>query len=229
MASEKAEQIAAALISKRYIHKNELKNLLIDNDLMESVSARLKAVGLEIVTHVYTDYVSVKARRDSEQDIFNHDGKSYMASNISLSRGAIALLVIIWAKIVMPKRQMQRERVSPTDDGQNHLFAESKAIPKERDMVVIDEKTLYADFAEKLGGKTKIGAYLSELARADLISRKDKQILEGPLLDTIIDYPILAERIMNGALESILKTRGNETSDEDMPVNGEEGGSDVQH
>ncbi|MCL4474654.1 MAG: hypothetical protein M1508_00300 [Nitrospirae bacterium] len=227
MASEKAEQIAASLISKRYLHKSTLKDLFIDNDLMEEVSTRLKAVGLEIATHVYTDYVSVRTLRECEQEVFNPDGKSYTASNLSLSKGAIALLVVIWAKIIMPKRQMQRERVSPAEEGQNHLFAESKPIPKERDMVAIDEKTLYADFAEKLGGKTKLGAYLSELARADLISRKNKQIFEGPLLDTIIDYPILAERIMNGALENILKTKGNENSPEGIPVDGDEGEADV--
>jgi hypothetical protein len=196
-----------------FIDIKDMKKAILRIYFIDSIMMDVLKVGIcriELATHVYTNYVAVKLSKNCEHEIFNPDGKTYMASNIGLSKGALALLVIIWAKIILPKRQMQRERVSPSDEGQGQMFKESKSIPQDKDMVVLEEKALYADFSHKLGGR-KFYAYLAELARADLIIRKSQQIHEGPLLDILIDYPMLAERIINGALESILKVNEGKT------------------
>ena len=77
----------------------------------------------------------------------------------------------------------------------------AKDIPYDDNLVTLEERALFADFGEKFGGKTSFGRCLNELIRADFVRRKDRSILEGPLLDTVIKYEVLAPRIMQGALD----------------------------
>lgn len=204
--NDRAKQIAVLLIAQRYLPRREIKDMLLDEELYNEVNRILNAVGLEIVTHIYSDYVSVKVVKDMEETVFaSEDKNKYTASNANLSRGARALLVVIWAKIILPKRQMQIERRSPEENGQDNLWQQSRAISRSDSLIVLDERSLFSDFGEVLGGKTMFGKYLSELARADLIVRRADKIYEGPLLDTIIDYNQLSERIINGILNSIFE------------------------
>jgi hypothetical protein len=209
---EKARRIASQLIARKYLPRKELREMLMDEDLLSQVEERLGAVGLELATHVYADYVSVKVKKDREQDVFGTD-KGYQASN-GLSRGALALLAVIWAKIILPKRQMQIERQAPSDSGQEMLWKERKPIPTGDGLVRLEEKALFADFGEKLGGKTWFGKYLNELARADFVVKKDGMVLEGPLLDSVIDYSVLAPRIIDGTLGELLGMGIGETGED---------------
>ncbi|NOY39247.1 MAG: hypothetical protein GXO95_03185 [Nitrospirae bacterium] len=79
-----------------------------------------------------------------------------------------------------------------------------RPIPVEENMVTLDDKSLLADFAAKFGGKTLFYRYLSELARAEFIVRREGKIYEGPLLDVVVDYGVVAQRIINGALGEML-------------------------
>ena len=209
---EKALRIASQLIARKYLPKKELREMLMDEELLSQVEDRLGAVGLELATHVYADFVSVKVKKDHEQDVFGTD-KGYQASN-GLSRGALALLAVIWAKMILPKRQMQIERQTPGESGQEMLWKERKQIPMGDGLVRLEEKALLADFGDKLGGKTRLGRCLNELARADFVVKKDGLVLEGPLLDSVIDYSVLAPRIIEGALGELLGMGMSETGED---------------
>ncbi len=198
-ATERARQIASGLIAKRYIHRKQLRDMFLDEELMAEVERNLATVGLELATHIYAEYVSVKV-----VNVFSDDKGGYRASNTGLSRGALALLTIIWAKIILPKRQMQIERRTPEDNGQDSLWQQRRPIPVEENMVTLDDKALLADFAAKFGGKTLFYRYLAELARAEFIVRREGKIYEGPLLDVVVDYGVVAQRIINGALGEML-------------------------
>lgn len=201
---EKAQEISSMLIAKRFMPKKHLREMFINEELRSEVETNLKAVGLELATHIYSGYVAVKVSKNMEASVFSDDKGGYTATNNVLSRGTLALLTIIWAKIILPKRQMQIERGASEDNGQNSLWFQKKPIPMNEDIVFLDEKALLADFGDRLGGKIAFYRYLSELARADFIVRKDKKIYEGPLLDIVVDYSILAPRIINGALGEML-------------------------
>lgn len=201
---EKAKQISTVLIAKRFIQRKHLREMFLDEEIRTEVENNLKAVGLELATHIYTDQVSVKVLREMEEAVFSDDKSGYAVSNNGLSNGAIALLTIIWAKIILPKRQMQIERKTSDNNGQDSLWFQREAMPTGTNIVSLDEKALLADYGEKLGGKSAFGRYLSELVRTDFIAKRDGKIYEGPLLDTIIDYSILAPRIINGALGEML-------------------------
>lgn len=204
MTSERAKQAATLLIVKRFLPKKDLRDMFLDDDLMNSVSERLNAVGLELAINVYSNYVSIKALKSTEEDAFKVDENRWSASSHSMSKGALALLTILWAKIILPKRQMQIERRSPEDNGQSAMWPDSREIPKDESMIIIQEKALLADFGDKFKPKQQFSRYLSELARLDFIIRRGGKITEGPLLDTAIDYSILSRRIIDGALAGLL-------------------------
>ena len=201
---ERAREIVAKLIAYRYLHRSKLRDMFLDEELLREVEFRLSEAGLELATNVYSEFVTVRVAKDMENALFADEKGTYRATNTGLSRGALALLCIIWAKIILPKRQMQIERRGPEDTGQEDLWQKRKPIPKEDTLVVLEEKTLLADFGEKLGGKTLFYRYLSELTRADFIIRRGGRIYEGPLLDVAVDYGVLAPRIIEGALSEIL-------------------------
>lgn len=71
----------------------------------------------------------------------------------------------------------------------------------------IAEATLLADFGDKLGGKTHLNVNLGVLSRLGFIARRNKIIHEGPLLDLLLDYPVLERRIIDGALAELLARR----------------------
>lgn len=213
---EKARRITCQLIAKRFLPRKELREIFLDADLLGRVQESLESVGLELAEHIYADYVSVKVGQACEKDVFCTD-KGYNASN-NLSRGALSLLTIIWAKIILPKRQMQIERRDPADDGQELLFRRPKPIPSGEELVKLEEKALFADFGVKLGGKNMFYRYLSELSKSDFIIRKDGKILEGPLLDVIIDYGTFAPRIIEGALGEMLSVVKNQIDEDTEDV-----------
>lgn len=216
---ERAKEISALLVARRFIARTELRDMFLDEELLAEVEKNLQMIGLDLATNVYSKYVSLKVARDMESSIFDDGKGGYISSNY-LKKGDIALLAIIWAKIILPKRQMQIER-KPADDVQASLLPESKPIPRDDELISIDEKALFADFGEKFGGKTMFSRYLSNLSRADLIKRKNGTVYEGPLLDTIIDYSLLAPRIINGTLGEILGLEKESSEMDDLDIENE--------
>lgn len=205
---QKARQICAALIAKKVLHKDEVKELFRDESLRIQVENTLKTVGLELSTHIYTEHVAVKVGKEMETTVFDDGHGGWLKSNVGLSRGGLALLVILWAKLILPKRQMQIDRMTPDDLNQLSLLKERKSIPH-KELVKLEEKTILADFGDKLGGKTKFRTYLAELSRHGFIYKRDEIITEGPMLDTIIDDSILASRIIDGCLAEIIGVETN--------------------
>ena len=66
-------------------------------------------------------------------------------------------------------------------------------------------KALLADFGDKLGKKTRMDMNLGTLAKLGFIERRGDFIVEGPLLDLMMDTDVLKERIINGALADVFK------------------------
>ena len=85
------------------------------------------------------------------------------------------------------------------------MFAEEKPIPRDpAGPPVVAERTLLADFGDKLGGKTRISFNLGTLNRLGFVVRRKGELAEGPLLDLAFDYERTARRILDGALSDLL-------------------------
>jgi hypothetical protein len=120
----------------------------------------------------------------------------------------VALLVILWAQIILPKRERQIARVEAGHEAQSDMFGAQK--PLETGETVssgVSEEALYADFGKALGGRTRFTANLGRLVNLGFVIRRNHVLHEGPMLDLMIDYSQMAPRIIEGALGELLGRR----------------------
>jgi len=140
-------------------------------------------------------------------------------NNMGLQKDGVALLIILWALMILPKRERQIARRERGDAGQGDMFGEAKPMPRGEEVSgAIPEATLLADFGDKLGGKMRLNVNLGVLSRLGFIARRSKIIHEGPLLDLLLDYPLLERRIIDGALAELLARRSESAAEEEAPV-----------
>lgn len=193
----------AQLLAERFVPRTAAlaQRVLIDIDFRADVERRLAECGLRLLANPFADHLAVAIDRDAEQAVFGQ-GATWLNNNFGLSRDGVALLVLLWALIVLPKRERQWSREA---EQQSDMFGAAKPLPKADDASRgIAETTLRADYAEACGGWTRIVMNLGVLSRLGFIERRNKIIYEGPLLDLALDYETLAPRILDGALADLL-------------------------
>ena len=108
--------------------------------------------------------------------------------------------------MILPKRQRQIERIQQDESSsQEQIFADEKPLPRGKEVSIsVSERTLIADFGDKLGKATRVNMNLGLLQRQGFITRRKGEIHEGPLLDLALDYHQLADRILEGCLQDVL-------------------------
>jgi hypothetical protein len=209
--------LIARLLAQRWLPREDAqaRKALLDEGFRQELDRRLAGVGLELREHPYAGHVGVAVARGAERSVFGGND-SWQSNSLQLDRDAVALLVVLWALIVLPKRQRQLERQQAEGlASQAQMFAEGKPIPRDPALApVIPERTLLADFGERLGGKTRININLGQLARHGFIVRRKEGIAEGPLLDLAFDYERTARRILDGALGDLLGQAPRRREDE---------------
>ena len=204
--------LTARLLAQRWLPRNDklVRRALVDETFRFELDRRLADVGLRLLDNPYAAHVGVALEPELAEPVFGA-GREYAASNLGLTRDEIALLVIIWALIVLPKRERQVTRRELVDDGQTDLFggADKPVAHGETVSGALTEASLIADFSPRLGGRTKVRNFmLGKLARLGFIERRNGLITEGPLLDLALDYRVLADRIIHGTLGEVLAAAG---------------------
>ena len=184
-----------------------VRRLFVDAAYREGVESALRQVGLELAENVYASYIAVRVARELETPVFEDGKGSYWSNNIGLSGGGMALLTILWSLLILPKRQRQQQREG--DVGENGPEPAVRAADPE---VMVERKTLEADFGHLFGSQIRFHGYLSELKRRGFVHERRGKITEGPLLDVLIDYSTLAPRIIEGALSRVLAARFDQPS-----------------
>lgn len=201
--------LAARLAANQVLRRDDpqVRRVLTDELFYDQLCERLAGVGLEFVDHPYAEHVTVRLAREQEQAVFGGE-ETWLSNNLGLSRDQIALLVVLWALLILPKRQRQIERKSAKDStAQSEMFATDKPIPTGAELgISVNENTLLADFGDRLGGKTRINFGLGALSRHRFIERRAGLIVEGPLLDLALDYNRMADRILDGTLTELFGT-----------------------
>ncbi|WP_283742958.1 hypothetical protein [Sideroxydans sp. CL21] len=219
MNHDSAARLIARLLALRYLPREdaEIRRLLIDSSFRDEVEQRLAGSGLRLLAHPFAAHVSIALTRECESSVFEQND-AWQASNIGLAKDAVALLVILWALIILPKRERQLAGEAAQQETQSELFENVKLTPLAHEASRgIPQNVLLEDYGKLLGGKTRISFSLPQLARLGFIELKNKVIHEGPLLDLAFDYAEMAPRILNGALADLLKQRGllSETTDQE--------------
>jgi hypothetical protein len=195
----RAQEICSRLMMKPYIPKADYKDLVVDEAVRAEVESRLRSVGLTLVDNYYSKYFAVRLTDEIERD-----ATLTWAANFHLEKPAIALLVVLWAKLVFPKRIAQERREQPGDNVRP-LFPQNEPIPEIQ--LSTSEAALRAELGRKCGG-SKLPIYLGQLRRLGFLeySRLDN-ITEGPLLDLLVDGQQMAIKLKNSALWDVLGRR----------------------
>jgi hypothetical protein len=218
------QAMIARLAAHRFLPRTDalVKRALTDDAFHAALTERLAACGLELIEHPYADNVCLRIKRDLEQPVFGRED-SWLSNNLGLKSDQIALLVVLWAFLVLPKRQRQIERREQAESQQQEeMFVAGKPLPSSADLAVsVSEATLLADFGDRLG-RSRIRQFsLPVLSRLGFIERRDGRIYEGPLLDLALDYNRMAARVLDGALTELLETRIAKAGDgSDGPASG---------
>lgn len=207
MSGNAPEHFIARLLAQRWLPKSdaEIRRLLIDESFRHDIEHRLAAVGLRLLDNPFAEHVAIGLAASTENPVFGH-GDAWLSNNVGLSRDGVALLILLWALIILPKRERQLSRASATDEGQTDLFGNRQAAPPRDDAARgIPENVLLEDYGKLLGGKARVQQFLLPvLSRLGFIERRNKVLHEGPLLDLAFDYAELAPRILDGALADVL-------------------------
>jgi len=204
--NDDSQILIARLLTHQTLRRDDklVKRALSDEQFRADVDARLLATGMKLLDNVYADHVTLALHRAIEPKIFGARD-IWQNNNFGLARDGVALLVVLWALIILPKRERQ-ETHQQADDEQNDMFGKEKPVPRAEDTSIgIPYKALLADFGDKLGKKTRLDMNLGILSRLGFIERRGDILLEGPLLDLLMDTDLLKERIINGALADVFK------------------------
>ncbi|MES2934717.1 MAG: hypothetical protein V4805_14655 [Pseudomonadota bacterium] len=204
--NDESQVLIARLMTHQTLRRDDklVKRVLSDELFRAEIDARLLACGLKLLDNVYADHVALALTRDVEPKVFGARDV-WQNNNFGLARDGVALLVVLWAQIILPKRERQEAHQHAEAD-QNDMFDKDKPLPRAEDTSIgISYRALLADFGEKLGKKTRMDMNLGQLAKLGFIERRNDFILEGPLLDLMMDTDVLKERIINGALADVFK------------------------
>lgn len=201
--------LVSRLLAHRVIPRSDAlaRRALLDDAFRAELDQRLAAVGLRLVENPYAEHIAVALLPAMTEPVFG-SGEAWLNNNLGLPRDGVALLVIVWALIILPKRERQISRVEAGREGQHDMFGAQKPLETGDTVSVgISEDALYADFGKQLGGRTRFAANLGRLVNLGFLNRRNKWLEEGPMLDLMIDYAQLAPRIIEGALADVLGRR----------------------
>lgn len=219
--AERARELCAHLLIFRYLPKRAHRDLLLDDTLRDEVKRRLDDVGLELAESYGSDHFGVRLSPAIESDM-SFD----WPLNVRLPRGAVALLVVLWAKLVLPRRigddgltddvgtggvegeaddtagaDRQADRA---DDAQPAAVATEPSQPAREPPPPVTRDALYAEFGRKFG-KTAFARYLGQLKNAHLVVEEHGGIIrEGPLLDLLVDGEQMAHKLRDSVLWDVL-------------------------
>ena len=203
-----AQILIARLLTHQTIKRDDrlIKRVLSDDVFRAEVDVALAGCGLKLLDNVYADHVTLALKRDVEPRIFGAK-ETWQNNNFGLARDGVALLVVLWAQIILPKRERQEAHQHAEQD-QDDMFGKEKPLPRAEDSSMgISYKALLADFGDKLGKKTRMDMNLGLLTRFGFVERRNDIIVEGPLLDLMMDTDVLKERIINGALADVFQSK----------------------
>lgn len=198
---DRAEEFCSLVISNGYVPVADFRDLLYNEELREIVERRLNAVGMKLIYNIHSEHWGVGLNKNT-----GSDDRLEWSNNFGLGRGALALLLILWCKLILPKRLEQEAQEE--DDEQPSLLKETFAelapnAPTPRASISRDQ--IVAEFSQVLGGVTNTSKYISQLARAKLVKAHGGIIEEGPLMSLVINEAELTDELRKEVLLFVLK------------------------
>jgi hypothetical protein len=205
-----ATHICARLLRSGAVPRAELPDLDFP-EIRHDVERRLGAVGLVLATSAYSDHVGIRLSPD-----VTGDTAFDAASNLGLRSDACALLVILWARLVLQKRTATDTRELP---GQNALFTGERMDAARSYRPSVRLEALVREFRSVLGGRSRIQSLVTQLRRLQFLAGHGEIVEAGPLLELGIDGERMIGFIRREVLAKLLAERERTEGEE------EEGGA----
>jgi hypothetical protein len=187
--------ICARLLREAAVERSELRALDYP-DIRADVERRLSDVGLTLATSAYSRHVGLRLSADVTAD------KAFdSASNLRLQADHCALLVVLWARLVLQKRTAADTRQVP---GQIALLAEDRSKAAREFEPFIRFETLAREFGAVFGSRTHLHGLVTTLRRLRFLSGKGEVIEAGPLLELGVDGEKMIAFIRRRVLSDLL-------------------------
>jgi hypothetical protein len=174
-----AIRICARLLRAGALPLGEVPGLDLP-EIRREVERRLRGVGLVLATSAYSGHVGIRLAPEVAGD-----PAFEAASNLGLKPDACALLVVLWVRLVLPRRQAGVEAFLP--------------------QVRLD--TLARELRPLLGDRRHIRELVSQLRRLSFLAGTGEVIEAGPLLELGIDGDRMIAFLRGGVLADLLKQR----------------------
>jgi hypothetical protein len=189
--NDEAQILIAQLLTHQTLRRDDklVKRALSDELFRAELDARLAACGLKLLDNVYADNVTLALTREVEPKVFGARDV-WQNNNFGLARDGVALLVVLWALIILPKRERQEAHQHAEQD-QNDMFGKDKPLPRAEDTSIgISYKALLADFGDKVGKKTRMDMNLGQLRPLGFINGALTDIFKrAPQEAAILAFP----------------------------------------
>ncbi|MBP7579885.1 MAG: hypothetical protein KA757_02590, partial [Vogesella sp.] len=121
--------LIARLLAHRVLPRSDVlaRRALLDETFRLELDQRLAAAGLQLVENPYAEHIAVALLPALTEPVFG-SGEAWLNNNLGLPRDGVALLVIVWALIILPKRERQVSRVAAGNEGQHDMFGAQKPL-----------------------------------------------------------------------------------------------------
>lgn len=195
--------LIARLLSERWLDRTDpaVQRALIDEGFRDELDRRLAGCGLRLLDNPFAAHVALALAPAQEAAVLRPDAQ-WLSNNAELPRTATALLVLLLALLVLPKREHQLAREG--EGGQGVMFSLGKDQATVRP---ITEQSLLDDYSERLGGRKHMGMQLGRLRNLGFVEVPRGQVTEGPLLDLVFDYAALAPRLPDSVVADLALRR----------------------
>lgn len=213
VAIDSATLICARLLRAGAVPRAELSDLDFP-EVRRDVERRLQAVGLVLATSAYSDHVGIRLSPE-----VTADSAFDAASNLGLRSDACALLVILWARLVLQKRTVADTRELP---GQGEMFTSERMEAARGFRPSVRLEALVREFRAVLGGRSRIQSLVTQLRRLQFLSGHGEVIEAGPLLELGIDGERMVGFIRREVLAKLLAERkeAGEGEEENPEIDG---------
>jgi hypothetical protein len=195
---DEATLVCARLVREGTVPRADLA-ALDQPDVRADVERRLAGVGLSLATSAYSDHVGIRLSPEVIGD------RSFdAATNLGLRSDACALIVILWARLVLQKRTAQSSREAP---GQPELLAEHRAAAARQFTPSVRFQALVHEFGHVLGAESHVRALLTQLRKLGFAGGRGDVVEAGPLLELGVDGERMISFIRREVLSKLLEER----------------------
>jgi len=184
MTNDIVTRIIAIILRDGYIYRHDCPEMM-NEEVQTEVRRRLKEVDLELVLSLHSDAWGACFNRNA---ILALDPD--WLTNQGFKRNTLALIVVLWTKLILPKRLVSDSNDRET--GQQPLPGMELALEEVRqgNVLSMSLEQLHADFGNRFGSRTTLRILLGQLKKFGIVEyERIEEIRAGPMLDVIIPGP----------------------------------------